>query len=479
MVDWLPWNAAAFARASREGKPVLLSITASWCGACREMDSTTYADPAVAALIGARFVPVRVDTDRRPDINERYNLGGWPTTAFLTADGRLIAGGTFVAADRMTGVLARVAEAFETRATEWKATEGGQTHFATEYTEYAEDSENVATDSTEHTEHANGTGPGDLVTEIFSTFDEQYGGFGVEPKFPLVAPVQLALALFRESGVPRWREVAERTLDGMWDGGLWDPASGGFFRYAATRDWQRPHREKLLEVNAALLTVYAEASVALERSVDRDRTAAIAQFITGSLRDGAGGYYGSGSDRVLYADANGAAAVALLRTASTLGDAGLGREALASFERVLLGCYRPGAGLAHFVSADDAVRGLLCDHVAVVGALLEAHDLTDGEPYQMMAEEIGHIFVREMWDETAGGFFDRARRDDDIGLLRSRRKPFVHNADAAVALSRLQRISREFDFSQHAQGALATAARQARAHGPLAAHYVLAARQVG
>ena len=80
MVRWLPWSADAFARASREQKPVLLSITAAWCRACHEMDRTTYADPAVAALIHDRFVPVRVDTDRRPDINERYNLGGWPTT---------------------------------------------------------------------------------------------------------------------------------------------------------------------------------------------------------------------------------------------------------------------------------------------------------------------------------------------------------------------------------------------------------------
>src|SRR4029450_6608229 len=121
MVRWLPWSASAFARASREGKPVLLSITAAWCRACHEMDRTTYADPAVAALMGGRFVPVRVDTDRRPDINERYNLGGWPTTAFLTADGRLITGDTFLEADRMTGVLARVAEAFDTRAAEWGA----------------------------------------------------------------------------------------------------------------------------------------------------------------------------------------------------------------------------------------------------------------------------------------------------------------------------------------------------------------------
>src|SRR3954447_22225816 len=116
MIDWLPWGAEAFARAAREGKPVLLSISAAWCRACHEMDRTTYADPAVVALVRERFIAIRVDTDRRPDINERYNLGGWPTTAFLTADGRLVTGGTFVPAERMSAVLTRVAEAFDSRA---------------------------------------------------------------------------------------------------------------------------------------------------------------------------------------------------------------------------------------------------------------------------------------------------------------------------------------------------------------------------
>src|SRR5436190_10422509 len=112
MINWLPWSADAFALAAREAKPVLLSITAAWCRACHEMDRTTYADPGVASLVRDRFIAVRVDTDRRPDINERYNLGGWPTTAFLTAAGDVITGGTFVPVDRMRGVLERVSTAY-------------------------------------------------------------------------------------------------------------------------------------------------------------------------------------------------------------------------------------------------------------------------------------------------------------------------------------------------------------------------------
>ncbi len=75
---------------------MLLSIAAPWCESCLDMDRTTYADPGVAGLVNDRFVPIRVNPDRRPDISDRYSLGGWPTTAFLTAEGEVIGGGTFV-----------------------------------------------------------------------------------------------------------------------------------------------------------------------------------------------------------------------------------------------------------------------------------------------------------------------------------------------------------------------------------------------
>jgi len=454
MVQWEAWDEAAFARAAREAKPVLLSITAAWCRACHAMDRTTYADPAVAALIADRFVPVRVDTDHRPDINERYNLGGWPTTAFLTADGALITGGTFVTLERMPGVLTRVAEAHAARAADWAG------ECATEYPEQTED-DAAATDD-------------DLVGAIFSTFDEECGGFGVEPKFPHAAPLHLALMLYRDGGDERWRAMVERTLDAMWTGGLWDPSAGGFYRYAASRDWQQPHVEKLLETNAALLAVTVDAAVGLGREADRDRAAAIARFITTSLRDPRGGYYGSDADRTLYVDGNAQAASALMKAAVALEDDALAREALASLERVILSCYRPGDGVAH--EPEHGVRGLLADQIAAMAALLDAHDLTAGEPYQMMAEELGYYVVGRLEDAEAGGFFDRTAGAADVGLLRMRRKPFAANAEAAIALGRLQRISREYDFASAAAGALRAAARQASRQGPLAAHYILAAR---
>jgi uncharacterized protein YyaL (SSP411 family) len=470
MIQWLPWGEDAFARARAEGKPVLLSITAAWCRACHEMDRTTYADPGVAALIRDRFIPVRVDTDRRPDINERYNLGGWPTTAFLTSDGGVLTGATFVPLDRMSDILARVAAAFAhlprpTREAGGLAEgAGGGGGFG----------ETAAGDAE--------ADPGALIESIFSTYDDAHGGFGIEPKFPLTAPLHLAIALYRENGDERWRRIVEHTLDAMADGGLWDRAGGGFYRYATTRDWRFPHEEKLLETNAALLRVFAEAALVFGRDVDRDRCRAVAAFITSALRNEAGGFHGSDADRILYADANAFAGGALLGAATVLDDSALGQEALASFERVIMLCYKPGLGIAHYFDGAARVRGLLGDQVAAIAGLLDAYDVSEGEPYRMMAEELGLFIVRDMWDATGGGFFDRAQTPHDIGLLRTRRKPFVVNADAALALARLSRLEQRTGFPDpaafraYAGGALRASAAQLAGQGPLAAHYALAAR---
>ena len=85
------------------------------------MDRTTYADAGVCAAVNDTFVPIRVDADRRPDIGERYSLGGWPTTAFLTPDGDVFGGGTYLTLDRMPAILDRVAGAYTSHRIELSA----------------------------------------------------------------------------------------------------------------------------------------------------------------------------------------------------------------------------------------------------------------------------------------------------------------------------------------------------------------------
>ena len=458
-IEWLSWSSDAFGRAAREEKPVLLSITATWCRACHEMDRTTYVDARVVSSVQAGFVAVRVDADRRPDINERYNLGGWPTTAFLTPHGDLLGGGTFVAPDQMVGILDRVRDALRGRGDE---IERAQARAAT-----------TAPEST-----APSLSLDQIVELVFASFDEDHGGFGVAPKFPLTAPLHLALEIHRTNGDDWSRRVVERTLDAIRDGGLHDVEHGGFFRYATTREWQLPHVEKLLETNALLLRIYAESASTLDRDVDREVAAELATYITGRLGGAAGGYCGSEDDTTVYADTSATASAALLSASSALNDQELGRTALEQLERVLLTSYRPGKGIAHCTDGASRVAGLLADYVAVIHALLDAHQVSDAEPYEMLAQELAHYLLQTMWDGRSGGFFDRTHEPAELGLLRSPRKPFAVNCEAARAFARLARVSFVADFRSSAEDAIRVVAPFAATQGPLAAHYVLALREL-
>jgi uncharacterized protein YyaL (SSP411 family) len=478
-VAWQPWSGAAFATAREQHKPVLLSIATTWCHWCKEMDRTSYADPEIAALVNDRFIPIRVDADDRPDISERYSLGGWPTTAFLTPAGEILAGGTFVPIDRMRAVLTQVADAFQSQP------------------------DRAGLPPNEEIAHP--TGPAvdeaQLTARVFDTFDEEFGGFGTEPKFPHVAPLHLALELFVESPDPSLERMIVISLDRMGWGGLYDAVDGGFFRYTAARDWQLPHVEKLLDVNASLARLFLEAGSKLHVTRFAERAGDTLRYIQNWLADPVdGGWYGSqqadelyyaaaSSDarraltappmsHSLYADSNAAMVSTSLLAAKVFADDGLRDFAMKSLERVLLASYKPGLGVAHCYDGEPHVRGLLADQLAMAAACLDAFEVSGNVVYEMMAEELGHYAMRTMFDESGGGFFDRGSdtAEEPIGLMSRPLKPFVLNCEAARTLVRLASASGEQDFARAAHRTIDAMRGVAPAQGPLAAHWLLAVR---
>jgi len=111
-IAWRPWGEEVFAEAQRQNKPVFLSLYARWCRFCKAMDQQTYGNDAIAQYISEQFIPVRVDSDQRPDVNTRYAQGGWPSTCVLTPEGDVLWGGTFVQPDQMAQLLPQVLNEF-------------------------------------------------------------------------------------------------------------------------------------------------------------------------------------------------------------------------------------------------------------------------------------------------------------------------------------------------------------------------------
>jgi uncharacterized protein YyaL (SSP411 family) len=179
----------------------------------------------------------------------------------------------------------------------------------------------------------------------------------------------------------------------------------------------------------------------------------------------------------MYVDWNAAMVSAALQAGRVLDDPALSEFAIRSLERLMLLCYRPGAGVAHYFDGLPRVRGLLDDQVAAAAANLDAFEATGNIVYRMMAEELALYAVRTLWDDSEGGFVDRARDERaDVGLLREAFKPFAGNCAAAGMLFRLGRASDTHEYATYARRTLSAMAGRATQEGPIAAEYVLALR---
>lgn len=482
LVEWRSWGRAAFTEARARRVPVLLAVGARWCPATAAMARGAYADPRVADLVDERFVPIRVDADERPDVGDRYGLGAWPTTAFLTPDGQVLGGETYATAERMRDLLPRVADAF-----------AAQRDAIAERTAAAGPRPTVPP----------GGAPDPDVDEwlgnhLLARFDERHGGFGAGAKRVHAAALELAWRR-AEAGERAFAAVVRRTLEAMAWGGLYDEREGGVFRYCARRDWTEPATEKLLDVNAEALRLFllpdddgcfdrAVGVIGYVRRTLADRTPDRAGFF--ASQQGDPDYYRPAAedgppaaapppvDRAVYADGTARMARAFAAASEALGDSSLLEFAVEALERVVADTWERGGGIAHRAGAPAGVRGLLADQVEASAALLDLHELTGRETYRDAAHELMLFALRHLWDPHGGGFLDRVHAPDDVGLLRERVRPFTANCEAARVLLRLARLTADTSLGDRAAAALAAQTPAARAHGVDAAPYALALRDL-
>ena len=99
LIRWSEWEEHAFEKARAEEKPVMLFLSAFWCRYCQRMDEGALSDRENMALLNAYFSALRMENAMRPDIDARYNLNGWPTIAFFTPGGELLAASNYLPAE--------------------------------------------------------------------------------------------------------------------------------------------------------------------------------------------------------------------------------------------------------------------------------------------------------------------------------------------------------------------------------------------
>ena len=472
-IQWQPWSAEAFERARAEDKPILLAISAVWCHWCHVMDETSYSSQHVIDLVNSEYVPVRVDNDVRPDINQRYNMGGWPTTAFLTPQGDVLTGATYLPPDQMADALTRVASYYRTRKPEIVAAvlEGRRRAGAT-----------VAAS-------AGRLDPG-LVDRILGSvetaYDQQYGGFGNAPKFPQTDAVALLAEQSILKAEPRLMEMARHTLAQMAGGGTYDHVEGGFFRYSTTQDWSVPHFEKMLEDHGGLVAALAlTGQAAILDDAARYLDTVLRNPETGlyaGSQDADEEYYARDAggrsrltapyvDRRIYAAWNCALAIAYLEADSRLGRPGLRDSAARLLEQLFAGLYVPGAGLRHTTE----LGGQLGDQVWGLWASARAAAAGLGNVWRTRSLELADHLEAAYGDAELGGYFDHSG-GDDLGRLQDRIKPLTENSVAAIALAELDALvgDPELRLRERARRALESVAALPHRYGIMAAVFARA-----
>jgi uncharacterized protein YyaL (SSP411 family) len=484
-IPWEPWGAAAFARAEREAKPILLAISAVWCHWCHVMDETTYSDSGVIASIAERFVPVRVDNDERPDINARYNMGGWPTTAFLASDGATLTGATYLPPQEMLRVLEEIARWYRDNAAEIAAR---STEIRARQAPHVEAS----------SEDLDPTRVSALAESIARTFDERYAGFGDAPKFPQPEMLDFLFGEYLTTGDERVSDMVVRTVAAMAQGGMYDHVEGGFFRYSTTRDWSVPHFEKMAEDHAGLIRVLTHVVTRYPQHELRATLRSAVDYTLNVLRDPETGFFAGSQDadeeyyalsllerrardapyvdRTVYADRNAALAGALALAGVALEDDAVTLCGLAALDALQVRMLEDGLLFHVQREGDRPVCGLLGDQAAYLRALLDAHQATNDERFVERAVALVGAMERRL-AAPGGGYFDRAPAEEQLGRLALQDRPIAENGIVAEALLRLFALRADDRYRTIAKRILLIYANTFARAGGFAATYARALRR--
>jgi uncharacterized protein len=234
-IAWQPWSDDVFARAKSEGRFVLLDLGTVWCHWCHVMEEVTYQDRTVIELIRKRYVAVRVDADARPDLANRYEDYGWPATVIFNADGGEIV--------KRRGYLPPLPMASMLQAVIDDPTPGPS----------------VVTETPLVAGHANALGSDSrskLRQLLIDRYDNTNRGWGTAQKFLDWDTIEYCMSEAAR-GDQVFGRMARETLAAQLN--LMDPAWGGVYQYSTDGDWQHPHFEKIMQMQAEDLRTYAQA----------------------------------------------------------------------------------------------------------------------------------------------------------------------------------------------------------------------------
>lgn len=294
-VEWYSWGEEAFSTARSLNKPIFLSIGYATCHWCHVMERECFENVSIAKLMNDTFINIKVDREELPEVDSLYmefaqsmmaGAAGWPLNVILTPELEPFFAATYLpphASHGLTGLadlIDRINEVWSSEEREHVLEQAGQIVEVF--------SSNIHVKGEELPEK-------ELVDEaaemIFKLSDPIYGGIKGVPKFPIGYQWNFLLHYASMAEDSRSLFLAERTLDMMHRGGIYDHLGGGFSRYSVDEKWLVPHFEKMLYDNALLAYSYLEMWKITRQSFYKTVCEEIFNYILRDMTHPEGGFY--------------------------------------------------------------------------------------------------------------------------------------------------------------------------------------------
>ena len=472
-INWKHWDARAFDEAAKKQQLVFLSLSPAWSSLSSKMDVEDFSLDSVADLINKFYSPIRVDPDRYPNIYDRYHLGGYPSNVILTPDGRTIGGGTYMPPDSLMLLLGRIHQIWM----ENPAAVFSQADYL----------QNLYLKATQETKPNQPSEVALLLAEdaIKRQFDSTYAGFGVQPKFLLPDVFEFLFGAVDPSGKPMFRELTLKSLDGQL--ALLDTVWGGFYRYATFADWTGKNCEKLLDLNAEMLSLYLDAYQLTGDSKYRHAAELTIAYLERFLKTGSGwGFFNSQQgtiyidgkfidpqeyfalpdagrmkypvpaiDKSTYTEPNCLAVRAYLKAKRVLGKSDCGDYAEKTLDMIWSKARGDDDGLYRDAArASDSPLGLVNDHVAMIMAMLDSYETYGNTDHLQNAQQLAQFIGKHLVDPKTGGLNYEPTSDNARGRMSMSMRPLNVNCDAVVAYMRLFHLTSDTTYWTDAQRVL-------------------------
>ena len=282
-INWQEWNKETLDYAKTQNKLIFLSIGYSTCHWCHVMAKEAFSDHDTANYLNKHFVAIKIDREQRPEIDSFFmdfitktrGRGGWPLNVVLSPDLKPFFAGTFFPQKEKHGLQPLISVLQLVK--KW----------------YDENQNNLQYYSMHHSTVGSyeSISVSQIIKKIEIAFDQEFGGFGMQTKFPPHNTLLLLLNFFQETKNESAKEMVLKTLDKMSQRGLHDHLQGGFYRYCVDREWTIPHFEKMLYDQAMLLWIYSISFQLFHREKDRMIVEKIIKNLEEKFSDSDGLYY--------------------------------------------------------------------------------------------------------------------------------------------------------------------------------------------